>query len=124
MGQALNVAKKRIVEYASCGWFYGYEGQEHFHHVLDALNIGYTSETDCPEFEKEFEVERKALEIGIEKLRAIERGEEVDDVDVDSLTVSLDNASTTFSECIDCFEWLLNKSDKENEKEWIYVSFF
>lgn len=124
MGQSLNVAKKHIVEYAFSGWFYGYEGQEHFHHVLDELSIGYTSETDYPEFEKEFEIERKSLERAVEDLHSIDKGIEVEDIDVDELTECLDNASMTLSECIECFEWLLNNSDKKNEREWIYVSFF
>lgn len=124
MGQSLNVAKKHIVEYSNSGWFYGYEGHQRFHYVLDELNIGYSSETDTPEFEKEFQINRRELEKGVEKLRAIDRGEEVDDVDVNYLASILDISNITLSECIDCFDWLLNKSDKENEKDWIFVSFF
>jgi hypothetical protein len=124
MSQSLNVAKKHIVEYAYCGWFYGNEGHIHLHNVLDELNINYTSESDFPEFEKEFEISRKDLKIGLEKLRGIEKNQEVDDVDPESLEETLEESDITLPSLIDCFEWMLNNSDKENEKEWIYVSFF
>ena len=124
MVQSLNVAKKHIVEYSNSGWFYGYEGSKYFHKLLSLLDIHYSSQTDNPEYETDFEVERESLNQGLEKLQTIARGGEVDWVDAEDVTNILEKAYLTISECIDCFKWLLNKSDKENEKDWIFVSFF
>ena len=124
MGQSLNVAKKHIVEYANSGWFYGHEGIVHFHKVLRLLDVHYSMQNDDADNETDFEVERRSLGEGLAKLRTIAHGGDVDWVDEYELKECLGKADMTITECIDCFDWLLNKSDKENEKDWIFVSFF
>lgn len=124
MTQALNVQKKHIVEYAYSGWFYGSDGVAIFHNVLAILGVHYSTKSDCEDYENDFEIERESLERGLEKLRAIDQGQEADWVDIEYLTERLGKANITLSECITCFEWLLNNSEKEHEKDWIYVSFF
>lgn len=122
MSDSLHVQKKHVVQYADSGWFPGSYGTEQFHHVLDALNVEYTAETDYPEYERDFEVRRDSLADAVEVLHKIDKGEEVDDVDVEYLCKVLDDASTTLSELVDCFNFLLAKSDQKHY--YIYVSFF
>jgi hypothetical protein len=122
MSDSLHVQKKHDVQYADSGWFHGSYGTEQFHNVLDALNVEYTAETDFPEYERDFEVRRESLADAVEVLHKIDKGEEVDDVDVECLSEVLDDASTTLSELVDCFNFLLTKSDQKHD--YIYVSFF
>lgn len=122
MSDSLHVQKKHVVQYADSGWFPGSYGTEQFHHVLDALNVEYTAETDYPEYERDFEVRRDSLADAVEVLYKIDKGEKVDDVDVEYLCKVLDDASTTLSELVDCFNFLLTKSDQKHY--YIYVSFF
>ena len=118
MTTQLNVAKVHHVEYQWCGWFAGDNGMENLQSVLNALDVScYCEESDC------LEIDRAELEDAVKTLKSIDRGECVN-VDIDQLTECLDNASMTLNECIECFEWLLNNSDKEHEDTWIYVSFF
>ena len=122
MSDSLHVQKKHVVQYADSGWFPGSCGTEYFHHVLDALNVEYTAETDYPEYERDFEVKRDSLADAVEVLHKIDREEEVENVDIDGLCRALDKASTTLSELVDCFNFLLTKSDQKHD--YIYVSFF
>jgi hypothetical protein len=122
MSDSLHVQKKHDVQYADSGWFHRSYGTEQFHNVLDALNVEYTAETDFPEYERDFEVRRESLADAVEVLHKIDKGEEVDDVDVECLCEVLDDASTTLSELVDCFNFLLTKSDQKHD--YIYVSFF
>ena len=120
MSQQLNVAKKYVIEYDTSGWF-NHGGTYALHHMFDILGIGYNSQTDYPEFETDFEVERTEVLKGVETLKAIDR-EEPTDVDIDDLTEALDNESMTLNELIQCFEFIVNKSDKKNDT--ILISFF
>ena len=122
MSDTLHIQKKRVIEYASTGFFHGSCGTEYFHNVLDALNVEYTNKTDYPEYERDFEVKRDSLADAVGELRKIEKGEEANDVDVEDLSDTLDNASITLSELIDCFSFLLETSDQTHD--YIYVSFF
>ena len=122
MSDTLHIQKKRVVEYASTGFFHGSYGAEDLHHVLNALNVEYTSETDCPEYERDFEVKRDSLADAVSQLHKIEKGEEPTDVDVEYFSDTIDNASITLPELIDCFNFLLEMSDQTHD--YIYVSFF
>ncbi len=122
MSDTLHVLKKRVIEYASTGFFHGSYGTNELHQVLNALDVEYTNETFCPEYERDFEIKRDSLTDAIGELRKIEKGEEPTDVDVEYLSDALDNANITLPELIDCFNFLLKTSDQTND--YIYVSFF
>lgn len=120
MADSLNVAKKYVIKYETSGWFSN-NGTEGLHKVLDILDVRYNSQTDYPEFERDFEVEREDILNGIETLKAIDRGEETD-VDIERLCKVLDAESMTLNELIQCFEFIVNKSDQKNNT--ILISFF
>lgn len=122
MSNTLHIQKKRIVEYASTSFFHGSYGTEDLHHILNALDVKYTSKTDNPEYEQDFEVKRDSLADAVGKLRKIEKDEKPTDVDVEYFSDTLDNASITLPELIDCFNFLLETSDQTHD--YIYVSFF
>lgn len=122
MSTQLNIAKKRVIEYETSGWF-NHGGTEAFHSILEILGVGFTmQDTTAPEYDMEFEVERDSIEEAIEVLHAIDRREEVEDVDIDDLCRALDNESMTLAELIDCLEFIKDKSDQNNSA--ILISFF
>lgn len=120
MADSLNVAKKYVIKYETSGWFSN-NGTEGLHHMFNVLDIDYNSQTDYPEFERDFEVEREAILKGIETLKAIDREEETD-VDIEDLCKALDAENMTLNELIQCFEFIVNKSDQKNGT--ILISFF
>lgn len=122
MSTQLNIAKKRVIEYETSGWF-NHGGTEAFHNILEILGVGFTMQnTTAPEYDMDFEVERDDIEEAIEVLHAIDREEEVEDVDIDDLCHALDRESMTLAELIDCLEFVKNKSDQDNSA--ILISFF
>lgn len=122
MSTQLNIAKKRVIEYETSGWFH-HGGTEAFHSILEILGVGFTmQDTTAPEYDMEFEVERDSIEEAIGVLHAIDRKEEVEDVDIEDLYRALDRESMTLAELIDCLEFIKNKSDQNNSA--ILISFF
>lgn len=122
MSECLNVAKKHVIEYAFSGYFN--HGQDKLHALLDDLDIEYTTTDEfCPEFDRDFSINRRGLERGIKLLKLVDKDEPVEEVDLEDLCNHLDDASMTLAELIECFEWLL-KTAEEKDKEYVHVSFF
>lgn len=122
MSTQLNIAKKRVIEYETSGWF-NHGGTEAFHSVLESLGVGFTmQDTTAPEYDMDFEVERDSIEEAINVLHAIDREEEVEDVDLEQLLITLNDENMTVSELIDCLEFVKNKSDQNSSA--ILISFF
>ena len=121
MSKALNIQKKREVEYAHSGWFS--HGMEHLHALLDTLNVDYTTRDEwASEYDDEFEIDKKSFSSAIEKLHQIDNGNDPDDVDVFDLTDRLDDAGMSLQDLIECFEWVAKNAAPNHE--WIYVCFF
>lgn len=115
--ETLNVATKRIVVYEPCKWFRNGIGE--MRRILDLLGISYNNYDEThPEHDTEFAIAKYGLHEGIRLLKNI--GNE-DEVDIESLHSILDNADMTLHELVDCFEWLLDKGEKNSD--FVYVSF-
>lgn len=127
MSKTMYVAKKRIVEYAGSGLFN--HGMDRLHNILDACGIEYSTVNDaCPEYDENFEVERKSLLKAVEELKAYKQNDgefEGEQVDIDDVKELVEEHETdTIDFIIETLEWMDKHSDKKNHPEWIYVSFF
>ena len=120
MSSTMHIQKKREIEYTSSGFFRN--GTSELHNLLDCLNINYTSESDYPEFDKNFEINKKSLVEGVKKLVQIDNGNDPDDVDVFHLTDCLDDAEMSLKDLIKCFNWMLENSAPG--LRCIYVNFY
>jgi hypothetical protein len=123
MAQSLHFAHKRIVEYTPCSGFHGNDGPEQLHNLLDTLDVEYTTKDDmAPEYDMEFEINKESLTKAIANLKKIDKGEKVEDIDIQDLCDNLDEASITLPETVELFQIMLDRSEKKDK--WIYVKFY
>lgn len=119
--ETLKVATKRIVVYEPCKWFRNGIGE--MRRILDLLGISYNNYDEThPEHDTDFAIAKYGLQEGIQLLKHIDNDdEEAWEVDIESLCISLDHANMTLHDLVDCFEWLLDKGEKNSD--FVYVSF-
>lgn len=115
MSAGLNVHKKHVIEYNMSSWFC--DDIRDFINILRNLNIPFISNDE----ETEFDIERENLLNGVETLKKIDNGEETD-VYIDDLNKCLNDEHMNINDLINCFNWLINKSDQKNTS--IYISYF